>query len=63
MESYGIQHDFLFASKDVAADGPPCFDDPSNVREESLAIAGILGFLTLRLFYEDYRFLPFHWFM
>lgn len=28
-----------------------------------LAIAGILGFLTLRLFYDDYRFLPFHWVM
>ena len=38
MESYGIQHDFLFASEDVARDGPPRFDSPSSRREESTSV-------------------------
>ena len=38
MESCGIQHDFLFASEDVARDVPPCFDSPSSRREESAPI-------------------------
>lgn len=38
MESYNIQHDFLFASEDVAAGGPPRFDVPLSGREKTSAI-------------------------
>ena len=34
MKSYKIQHDFLFASNDVAVDGEPHFDVAKSKREE-----------------------------